>query len=653
MPPYWRTRWRQRRWRRRRWPRYRRPRAPLFWRRRYRRRPLWVRKKHKLKFIKLKQWQPKTIVKCKIKGIKPLFHGSADRLTNNYWQYPTSIVPAGTPGGGGWGLMALSLSSLYEDYEHIGCVFTKSNAGLPLVRIIGAKLTFYQHQYTDYVVEVDNCWPMLDTPLKHANSQPSRMLMGKKKIIVPSIETKPLRKRKKTTWVSPPSQMINKWYFQQEICNTKLLMITASSCSLRNYFLPTRATSNNTTIWALNTNIFKNADFQHYDATTGYKPNSQQWLFTTTGTMATLHTSNMICLANAKDYKLGSPTNNVTYPFPSEHWGNPFHKQYLQQKQILLLSTKGPDNAFWINNPNTQQILQNVQEMHSPILYPMRYNPDRDPGASKTLINKAYFVDNYRTDGDKGFEEPGDPNRIIDGFPLWILLWGYPDWIKKLGQIHNVDKDYILVIKTSFFTEKLPWYVLLDDNFYNGKSYYDTPQTVQDQLNWFPKFYYQQQSVENICKTGPGVCRVSSLLSVQAKMKYSFIVKWGGCPSTMEKIYDPCLQPKWPVPGNLNEGLSIQNPATDPKTQIYEWDVKRDYLTKTAIERLKKDSISIQHPFTGRKCTVPALQTQQEESDETQTSEEEEETTLPIKLLKLRKQQHQLHRQLLRLINTK
>lgn len=92
--------------------------------------------------------------------------------------------------------MALSLSSIYEDYQHLQNIFTSSNAGLPLVRYKGVRLTFYQHQYTDYVVEVDNCWPMLDTPLKHPNSQPARMLMSKKKIIMPSIETKPLKKEK-------------------------------------------------------------------------------------------------------------------------------------------------------------------------------------------------------------------------------------------------------------------------------------------------------------------------------------------------------------------------------------------------------------------------------------------------------------------------
>lgn len=196
MPPYWR-RWR---WRRRRptWYRRRRPRTTLYRRkRRYRKRQRWVRRKLKLPALKLKVFQPKTIRFCKIKGIKCLFQGSSLRLGNNYWQYPTSFTPEGRPGGGGWGLLALSLSSFYEDHQHLQNIFTASNAGLPLVRILGFNLTFYQHDSVDYVVEVDNCWPMLDTPLKHPNSQPARMLMGRKRIIIPSTQTKPLKRRKK------------------------------------------------------------------------------------------------------------------------------------------------------------------------------------------------------------------------------------------------------------------------------------------------------------------------------------------------------------------------------------------------------------------------------------------------------------------------
>lgn len=645
MAPYWR-RYRQRRWRRPRRPRYRRPRTTFWWRRKHRYyRPFWVRKKLKLKTIKLKVWQPKTIRKCRVKGIKPIFQGSADRLTNNYWQYPISFVQPGTPGGGGWGIMALSLSSLFEDYEHLQNVFTTSNAGLPLVKYLGVRLTFYQHPYSDYVVEVDNCWPMLDTPLKHPNSQPARMLMGKKKIIIPSTETKPLRKRKKSVYISPPSQMTNNWYFQKDICNTKLVMITGTACSLNNYFLPPRATSNNCTIFALNTNIFKNADFQHPSQTTGYTPRNNTYMYGGTAPYASISKETLIYLGDCKNYTAGKP-GQVSQ---KQNWGNPFHKDYIKGIKPVFLSSKPPtDQVFTETSDKIKQVLQ---EMTSPIAYAMRYNPDRDTGEGNT----AYFVDNYRTAGDLGFEKPRDPNRIIDGFPLWIMLWGWADWIKKLAEIHRVDDDYIMVIQTSFFTEKLPFYVLLDDSFLSGKSYYDTEQTTKDLLNWYPKFYFQQQSVENICKTGPGVSRVSSLLSVQAKMKYDFRFKWGGCPATLEKVYDPCSQPRWPIPGNLNEGIQIQNPDTDPTKEIYSWDFRKDFITEQALKRLKKDSLPLQLAClpTGSRSDVQALKAQKTKDHQETSSEEEETQTLNIKLLRLRQRQQQLHHQLLKLINTK
>ncbi len=194
-----------------------------FWRRkrRYRRRQHWVRRKLKLPSIRLKQFQPKTIKFCKIKGIKCLFQGSSLRLGNNYWQYPTSFTPEGRPGGGGWGILALSLASFYEDYQHLQNIFTASNTGLPLVRLLGFNLSFYQHESVDYVVEVDNCWPMLDTPLKHPNSQPARMLMGKKKIIIPSIQTKPLKKERKsqsrTTSTIHKQMVLSKRHMQHKI----------------------------------------------------------------------------------------------------------------------------------------------------------------------------------------------------------------------------------------------------------------------------------------------------------------------------------------------------------------------------------------------------------------------------------------------------
>lgn len=573
-----------------------------------------------------------------------MFQGSSLRLGNNYWQYPTSFTPEGRPGGGGWGLLALSLSSFYEDFQHLQNIFTASNTGLPLVRLLGFNLSFYQHESVDYVVEIDNCWPMLDTPLKHPNSQPARMLMGRKKIIIPSVQTKPLKKRKKKIRVGPPSQFTNKWYFQKEICNTKLIMITATACSLMDYFLPFRAKSNNCTNWCLNTNIFKNTDFQHYPLTKGYQPTNNRWLYTSTAQWGSITKDNIILLGNPKENTPGKTGDCKT---PS-NWGNPFYKDYLLGNRETYLSTKSPQEM----SVQTGSLEQFLVQTHSNLVNKVTYNPDRDTGRG----NIQYFVDNYRTEGDKGWDEPGDPNRTLDGYPYWISLFGWPDWIKKLAEIHRVDDDYIIVMQSSFFSTAYPAYVFLDDDFVRGKGPYGTPITDKDNQNWYPKFLFQHQSIENIIETGPGINRTQKLYSVQAKMGYTVKLKWGGCPSTLETVTDPCSQPTWPVPSNFNEGLQVQNPETDPASYFHTWDVRRGLITETALQRLKKDSdiISTIPTDTRSKSDVPPilLQTHQTSTDEEETSEEEKET-LKNKLLRLRRNQLKLQHKLLRLINTK
>ncbi len=89
-PPYYYRRWQRRpfqyRWRRRLRYRSRRPRKTL--RRRWRtyRRRNWVRKrkfkliKKKKKYLILKEYQPKNIKKCTIKGFMTLFQSGPNRL---------------------------------------------------------------------------------------------------------------------------------------------------------------------------------------------------------------------------------------------------------------------------------------------------------------------------------------------------------------------------------------------------------------------------------------------------------------------------------------------------------------------------------------------------------------------------------------------
>nr|UGV35369.1 MAG: ORF1 [TTV-like mini virus] len=653
MAPYWRRRRQNRRyyWRRRFRPwRFRGPFRSRWRRKRYRR--YRVSRKFKLTKIKLKQFQPKTIRNCRIKGIKCLFMGSANRLGNNYWQYPTSIIPEKWPGGGGWGLLVFSLASMYEDFQKLQNYWTNSNAGLPLFRFLGFKLTFYQHESTDYVVEIDNCWPMVDTPLKHANCHPQRMLMGKKTIIIPSQQTKRLRHGKITKRVRPPAQMTNQWYFQKDLCNTKLLMIAATACDLRNYFIGPDWESNNITLYALNTYQFQNHNFQHPSITSGYKPKNNLYLYSTSNGTTTIPTSqqSLIYLGDTEENKPGKPGKVGQTTQEKTYWGNPFYKSYLTGDIPVYYSTKAPTDTEAFKTP--EQIKKNLTEIHGPLYSEVRYNPDKDTGQG----NVIYFLNNYSGTGDSAWDEPADETKKITGLPIWVAIWGWPDWIKKLGLLPRVDDDQILCIKSDFFTPKFPCYVFLDETFINGQGPYETPVTTKQYFHWYPQFTFQQQQTELLCRCGPGVSRIKPDKTVQAKMSYTAYTKWGGCPSTLEKVYDPCSQPRWPTTSNINETIQIQNPEADPTKILYSWDVRRDFITGPAIKRLKKDETTDETCClsTGSKSSPAAalhLQTLQEESDQT-SSEEEETPTLQSKLLRLRRQQHILHKQLLKLAST-
>nr|UGV33882.1 MAG: ORF1 [TTV-like mini virus] len=651
MPAYWRRRYYRRNyWRR--WPRTWRPRPFVRRRRRrrYRRRNYWVRRKKLLK-IKLKQFQPYTIRKCRVKGLKCLFQGSADRLIYNYWQYPTSIVPEKTPGGGGWGLLVFSLASLYEDYEKIQNYWTQSNAGLPLVRFLGAKLTFYQHATMDYVVEIDRCWPMVDTPLKHANCHPQRMLMGKKSLIIPSQETKKLRHGKRKIFVPPPAQITNQWYFQRDVCNTKLLMIAATACDLKNYYLGKNWESNNITLYSLNTFQFKNHNFQHPTETSGYKPKPNIYLYSLRNGSTAFPTTKdvLIYLGDSEEYKAGKPGKVGTSDITREHWGSPFYTHYMQGDIPVYYSTKAPTDTNAFNT--TESIRQNLTEIHGPLYTECRYNPDRDTGKG----NVIYFLNNYSGVGDNAWDEPEDENSKITGLPLWVAIWGWSDWIKKLNLLPRLEDDQILCIKSPFITPPLPCYVFLDDSFLQGQNPYGNPLSGKYPLHYYPQLNWQRQSEETLGECGPGVCRFDHSQAVQAKMGYQFLLKFGGCPSTLEKIYDPCSQPKWPTTSNISEGYEIQNPATDPSTIFNTWDVRRDIITMPAIKRLKtnKETDETISLSTGSKSSPSAvlLQTHQETEDSS-SSEEEEEKTLQCKLLRLRDQQRELNKHLLKLIKS-
>nr|ALN98251.1 ORF1 [Gorilla anellovirus] len=667
MPYYWQRNFRWRRnWRRRLNPYTRRRlrlwrfRNPIRQRRRHRRR---VRKR-KLKYLTLRQWQPKTIRNCKIKGLICLFQAGHERFSNNWGQYQASYVPEHWPGGGGWSLLVFSLGALYQEFQLLRNWWTTSNRGLPLVRYLGCSFKFYQSEHTDYVATYTTCYPMTDTKYMHANAQPSRMLMSYQKVIVPCKKTNPKRKGYIKKYIKPPKQMLNKWFFQKGMCNTGLVLLTTTACSLDQYYLSNNNISNNITLCSLNTTPFTHKAFQQDITTKPFTPKPSFYLIGSKNGEQKLKYKDLIILGNTHDYTDGHTfsevigrttgkftSQDVTKYMKKENWGNPFYSEFLKESQRVWITNTDPLKDF--NRELTSEV-QNITELSNPIVVKCRYNPNKDTGEG----NIAYFLKN--TKEENGWRAPTGEDLYIDGFPLWILLFGWADWQKKLAIQQQIDINYMLVVQTPFISPPLPYYVFLDNNFIDGLGPHGQQRTPSDSAHWYPKFLYQQSTVNAICISGPGSPKGEGVKSIQAKMEYTFRFKWGGCPAPMENITDPCQQSIFPVPDKINQRLQIQSPELCPTTNLYSWDERRQTITKTAAKRLKTDSELTKFMLTDGTTTSrptmdpPTTPFPKEEKIIQEilenSSEEETETPLSQQLQHHRNQHRKLKFRLLQLI---
>nr|UGV37940.1 MAG: ORF1 [TTV-like mini virus] len=663
MPPFYQRRWRswrnrnysRRRFRRGRFRKYFQRRKQRSRRRRVRRKRLRFFRKYKKRKITIEQWQPTHIKKCHIRGIIPLFQAGHGRFSNDWTSYKESYVPEFWPGGGGWSIFYLSLNNLFSENQKLQNWWTKSNVGLPLCRFLKLKVRFYRQPETDYVVTYTTEHPFEISKFHFASSHPQRLLMYNHKTIVPSLKTAPHKKKPYITKViRPPRQMIDKWYFQQHFARFGLVQFTAAACSLDSMFIASNVESNNITLHCLNTKLFTKKNFQYHTKTNGYSPNGTSYLYATyNGSPEPLKSKykDIIYLGNAMDYRQGETYTKNNYD--DTKWGNPFYETYLQRQQNILLSNK---QVSALPNPDDQ--IDGFTTVDNPFIYEVRYNPFKDTG----IGNEAYWVDNLQA--GQGWGVPANPDLHIQGFPLWILLWGWEDYSKRTGKLQHLDHDYILVVKSDFLSEKLPYYIFLNKSFTEGEGRYNLNKdyvSPEERKHWYPKWYYQKEEIENLLMTGPSVCKAETVKQIQAHMGYDFFFKWGGDPAAMEKVADPFSQPTFPLPDKQLQEYEISNPEQSIYQNIYSFDVRRHLITQQAATRIKKDSTNDYSLFTdgistSRQSTLQVPLKETETSQEEQT-EEETEASLLQQLLLCKQHNQQLSnrfRQLQQLIqNTK
>uniref|UniRef100_A0AAU7STC4 Capsid protein n=1 Tax=Betatorquevirus homini1 TaxID=3048395 RepID=A0AAU7STC4_9VIRU len=639
---FYRRRWRpNRRWRWRRRYQRRRLRRPLrrrFWRRHWvRRRYFFKKRNRKLKKIRLHQWQPDQIRKCRIKGQLCLLTCGKGKINNNFTLTSESYVPVKEPGGGGWSIMQLTLRALWDEHIHFRNWWTTSNCGLPLVKFQYVNVKFYNSNDCDYIVTVQHTGPFEVTRDIYLNTQPSRHMMNHKSFIVPKLNPN----KKKRPYIKkrfyPPAMWQNKWYFQQDILNQPLILFIISACSLDQMYCPNDGVSTNITFLSLNTDLFQNPYWERDDQQPYYPKVTgtvNTGLFTqgNGGNPNTQHNwQKIVLLGNTTQFKIINHTTIQTITDfdnynKKENWGNPFSTNYiLGHEDIPIYYGKPPTKDTYNFNPNILPITGLYQEC--------RYNPFRD----KAIGNKVYLKCTKKFEGS--FTSlPTDERLIVRDMPLWLILWGWQSWLQKSTPVHHLLEDYQYVIQSDYIYPPLKAYVPLDPYFTTPQK---TPLTETDKAHWHPKAEYQQEVLAAFASTGPAAPKINKQNQIQIHCLYDFHLKWGGCPTPMETVCNPADQEKFPTPSNLIQEPTIENPETPKEYYMYKFDERQGFITAPAAKRLKTD-IETPKYFTEYGAKDPVLEVYPP-TDQTQKKETTEEEKDPLQLQLKQLQQYQLH----------
>lgn len=603
-----------------------------------------------------------------------LFLCNVNRLGKNLALYNQSIVPELLPGGGGFSIYQYTLDNLYTMHQYCRNWWTNSNVNLPLVRYIKCVCKIYRSEDVDVLFRYQTHPPLQSTQLSYPSMQPSMMMMLNKTIIIPSKKTAPNKKKpyKKVT-IHPPNLMENKWFFQKDIANKPLLVTQCVAASLDHYYIGTNKMSQNCTVPCLNTQIFQNRNFKQKPYYWTKQQGTQYiYLFASyaeTTTEGQPLSSDVILLANTTEYKPGwdynyynshSHLGNKSYDDYKTHIqlyaGNPFHEHYLNPNgehynTLTLYQYAGDNDPSKALGKTASDKTNDLVVLHNPLTWFLRYNPNTDKGNT----NITYLLPNYKI--ETNWNPPQDHRIILDGFPLYINLWGYIDFQKQQHVLNNIDTDQILIIQTETLhgaPTAQPAYVPLDHDFIEGRSPFEPEVNPLDRNRWYPMVQYQEQAINNILSTGPGTAKIEPKKTVEAKMHYCFYFKFGGNPAPMVDLKDPTQQTTFPIINNLIQTNSLQDPSTPPELFLYNFDQRRDFLTKQAAERILKDWDTKKTLFTDAGTTTPAApavlqQTQQTSEDETTDSEKEEETLLQ-KVLNQRRKQQQLKQRIRHLL---
>nr|UGV45249.1 MAG: ORF1 [Torque teno virus] len=678
--PWWR-RWRRRRRRRRRPYRRRRPRRVRRrrrgWARAYRR---WNRRRGRRgrkKKLVLTQWQPAVRKRCLIVGYDPLIICGQNLTSRNFSSHIDEFTFNNQAYGGGFCTHRYSLRTLFDDFLTHHNFWTASNKDLDLTRYHGVTIIFFRHPTTDFIARIRTSPPFEDTDSTAMTLHPGMLALAKKRILIPSLKTRPSRKHYIKIKVGAPKLFEDKWYPQSQLCDTTLLTIQATVADLQFPFGSPLTNSICCNFQILDSNyeevlsVLNTTEIMNKRDEVYKKLLNIITMYNTTQTIAQLGkfmpTTNRTELASnnatnttieVNKYENGTKTNNFS------NWSNTTPHNNTLYAGSTYTTNKGTSTSTQNKIPPDQMKEANLAyvqaaQVNLPNWRPSPYGTSKDKpypfeyytgmyssiflgsGRANWEITGSYRDISYNPLADKGIGnmiwldvitkntqeyEEGKSKCMMANYPLWAMLYGYFDFCDKVLDHVNIDYEYRLLIKSPYTHPMMTkhdrplWgFVVYSENFGKGRMPGGNPvPPLWERVHWYPSVIHQKEVAEAICQTGPFAYHSDEHKTVLT-IKYKFRWTWGGNPIFQQVVRDPCKQQTRPNPSRQPRELQIADPKYQtPEVIWHAWDWRRGLFSQKSIKRVSEqplyDEFSTDRSKRPRKDTGVSQEQEQKES---------------------------------------
>lgn len=468
---------------------------------------------------------------------------------------------------------------------------------------------------------------------------PHMLLQRKHKKFLLSKETNPKGPLKKRLKIKPPKTMKTSWYFQEEFANQGLVTLIAAACNFRYPWLGCCNENQIITLYYIQPGFYKDTDWAQYrQQEKSYKPYT-------------------------------SIPETLTYTY---YEGNT-KKQFTMTHDMVNTYDKsiGYDNGWFCS-----KVLRAIQVKNSSSEFAMtpcgilRYNPVIDSGEKNKMWLTSIVTGHWKV--------PAKDELIMEGYPLWLMLYGYTSYIKHVLKDDSYFTGYMLVIQSPALyrvsgLSETQFYPIVDKNFIDGKDPGGQTPLLKTTRHWYPTLKIQLESIAQIVNCGPLTPKYDQTRNStwQCNYSYSFYFKWGGSRPPQAEAEDPASKGKYPATNNIPEGIQIADPLKQTYNTIFKtWDYRRGAVTKKALKRMYEhlsidetistDSESYSSPKKKKK--LPLLQDPKKENKKIQdcllslceesTFQEPQESINLYNLIKQQQeQQQQLKYNLLTLIS--